>query len=156
MANVMRTQDTISAREAEMFWTIDGRRYLIAQAKNFEGRIDKDKVEVPILGRRMKGHKSVGMSGTWSATIYYNQPLIREALQRFKNTGVDEYFEIQATNKDLESSAGRQTVIFYGCNTDGGILAKFDTEGDILDEEVSGTFEDFKIPENFKIIKEMQ
>lgn len=43
-----------------------------------------------------------------------------------------------------------QTVILYDCNTDGGILAKFDADGEYIDEEIEGTFEDFSIPESFK------
>ncbi len=35
------------------------------------------------------------------------------------------------------------------CNIDGGVLAKFDADGEYLDEEMSFTFEDFKMPESF-------
>ena len=34
-------------------------------------------------------------------------------------------------------------------NTDGGVLAKFDADGEYLDEEIEGTFEDFSMPESF-------
>ena len=37
----------------------------------------------------------------------------------------------------------------YDCNMDGGVLAKFDADGEYLDEEVEGTFEDFSMPESF-------
>jgi hypothetical protein len=68
---------------------------------------------------------------------------------------VDTYFEIQITNNDPESSAGRQTIVFMDCNTDGGILAKFDADGEYLDEEIEGTFEDFKMPESFSVLNGM-
>ena len=46
---------------------------------------------------------------------------------------------------------------FYSidCNTDGGILAKFDADGEYLDEDMDFTFEDFKMPESFKLLDGM-
>ena len=74
----------------------------------------------------------------------------------FKETGEDVYFDIQITNEDPSSDAGRQTMTFIDCNIDGGILAKFDADSeDPLDEEVSGTFEDFQMPEAFKLLDGM-
>lgn len=78
-----------------------------------------------------------------------NQSVLRQALLDYKNTGEDVYFEMQITNDDPTSDAGRQTIIFYDCNTDGGVLAKFDADGEYLDEEIEGTFEDFSMPESF-------
>lgn len=106
-------------------------------------------VTVPRLGAIMAGHKSCGMEGTFSGTAHYNQSVLRQALLDYKNTGEDVYFEMQITNDDPTSDAGRQTIIFYDCNTDGGVLAKFDADGEYLDEEIEGTFEDFSMPESF-------
>ena len=89
------------------------------------------------------------MEGTFSGTAHYNQSVLRQALLDYKNTGEDVYFEMQITNDDPTSEAGRQTIIFYDCNTDGGVLAKFDADGEYLDEEIEGTFEDFSMPEAF-------
>ena len=61
----------------------------------------------------------------------------------------------QVTNEDPTSSVGRQTVVFIDCNIDGGILAKFDADGEYLDEDCDGTFEDFKMPETFKLLDGM-
>ena len=60
------------------------------------------------------------------------------------------YFEIQISNEDPTSGAGRQTMILVDCNIDGGVLAKFDADGEYLDEDMDFTFEDFKMPEAFK------
>ena len=68
---------------------------------------------------------------------------------RYKETGEDVYFEIQISNEDKTSAAGRQTIVLIDCNIDGGVLAKFDADGEYLDEEMSFTFEDFKMPESF-------
>ena len=42
------------------------------------------------------------------------------------------------------------------CNIDGGILSKFDADGEYLDEDMDFTFEDFKMPETFNILGGMQ
>lgn len=151
MANniVMKSKDTISARLAQCYITIGSRRYNFMQMIDFEATIDKTKGTVPRLGAIMVGHKSYAMEGTFSGTMHYNQSVMRELMVDFKNTGVDTYFEIQITNDDPASDAGRQTVIFYDCLLDGGTLAKFDADGEYIDEEVEGTFDDFSIPEDF-------
>ena len=146
---VMKGKDTIAAKLAECFITIGTRRYNFMQMIGMEAKVDKTKAAVPRLGAIMTGHKSCGMEGTFSGTAHYNQSVMRQALIDYKNTGVDAYFEMQITNDDPGSAAGRQTIIFYDCNTDGGILAKFDADGEYLDEEIEGTFEDFSMPEAF-------
>ena len=146
---VMKGKDTIAAKLAECFITIGTRRYNFMQMIDMEAKVDKTKAAVPRLGAIMTGHKSCGMEGTFSGTAHYNQSVMRQALIDYKNTGVDAYFEMQIMNDDPGSAAGRQTIIFYDCNTDGGILAKFDADGEYLDEEIEGTFEDFSMPEAF-------
>ncbi|MBS6062639.1 MAG: phage tail tube protein [Peptostreptococcaceae bacterium] len=153
MANiVMKAKDTLSAKLAECFVTIDGKRYNFMQAINFEAKFERIKTEVPILGKTGKGNKSTGWKGTGSATFHYNTSIFREMMLRYKDTGEDVYFEIQVTNEDPTSSAGRQTVVFVDCNVDGGILAKFDADGEYLDEDMDFTFEDFTMPETFNLL----
>lgn len=150
MSNVtMHARDAVSAAMAQCYITIDGQRYNFMQAINLEAKIEKTKTEVPILGRPGKGNKSVGWKGTGSATAHYNQSVMRKLLEKFKDTNVDTYFEIQVINEDPTSSVGRQTVILSDCNMDGGILAKFDADGEYLDEEFDFTFDDFMIEESF-------
>lgn len=157
MSNItMKAKDTLSAKLAECFITIGKNRYNFMQAINFEANFEKNKTEVPILGKTGTGNKSTGWRGTFSATFHYNTSIFREMLLKYKDTGEDVYFEIQVTNDDPTSAAGRQTVVFVDCNIDGGILAKFDADGEYLDEEMEGTFEDFKMPETFKLLDGMQ
>lgn len=146
---VMKGKDTVAAKLAECFITIGARRYNFMQMIDMEAKIEKTKASVPRLGAIMVGHKSCGMEGTFSGTAHYNQSVLRQALADYKNTGIDPYFEMQITNDDPGSDAGRQTIIFYGCNTDGGVLSKFDADGEYLDEDIEGTFEDFSMPEKF-------
>ena len=157
MANItMKAKDTISAKLAECFVTVNGNRYNFMQAINFEATFEKTKTEVPILGRTGTGNKSTGWKGTGSATFHYNTSIFRQMLEQYKDTGEDVYFEIQVSNEDPTSAAGRQTIVFIDCNTDGGILSKFDADGEYLDEDMDFTFEDFKMPETFKLLDGMQ
>nr|MDD3049717.1 phage tail tube protein [Candidatus Cloacimonadota bacterium] len=52
MSNVtMKGKDTIAAKLAECFVTIKGNRYNFMQAINLEAKFEKNKTEVPILGK---------------------------------------------------------------------------------------------------------
>lgn len=146
----MKAKDTVFAALAECFVTIGTRRYNFMQAINLEAKFEKTKTEVPILGKTGKGNKASGWKGTGSATFHYNTSIFRQMMVQYKDTGEDIYFEIQISNEDPTSEAGRQTMILIDCNIDGGILAKFDADGEYLDEDMDFTFEDFKMPEAFK------
>ena len=152
----MKAKDSVSAKLAECFVTIGNRRYNFMSMINFEASFEKQKSEVAILGRSGKGNKSTGWKGTFSATAHYNTSIFRQMLLYFKNTGEDTYFEIQVTNEDPTSSAGRQTMTFIDCNLDGGILSKFDANSDDpLEEDINGTFDDFEMPESFALLDGM-
>ena len=156
MVGTMNAKDSIRGSAAECFVTIEGKRYNLMQAIDLEASIEKNKTEVPILGRTGKGNKATGWTGSGSATFHYNTSIFRELLVRFKNTGEDVYFDIQVTNEDKTSSVGRQTVILKDCNIDGGILAKFDADADYLDEELEFTFEDFELVESYSLLPGME
>lgn len=151
----MNAQDSISGSLAECFMTINGTRYNFMQIIKFEGKIDKTKVEVPILGKTGKGNKASGWKGTFTGTAHYNQSIMRKMLVKYKESGEDTYFTIQITNEDSNSSIGRQSIILKQCNLDGGTLAKIDTTADYLDEDISGTFDDFEMPEEFDMLDGM-
>ena len=151
----MNASDSLSAKMAECYVTIGNNRYNFMQAINLEASFEKTKTEIPILGKTGSGNKSTGWKGSGSATFHYNTSIFRELMQQYKDTGEDTYFEIQVTNEDPTSKAGRQTVVFMGCNIDGGTLAKFDADGEYLDEDMDFTFEDFKMPERFSLLNGM-
>lgn len=153
---IMNAKDSVGASLAECFVIIEGNRYNFMQALNLEAKLEKTKTEVPILGKTGKGNKAAGWKGTGSATFHYNTSIFRQLLERYKKTGQDVYFDIQVTNEAPTSSVGRQTVILKDCNVDGGILAKFDADGEYLDEDMNFTFEDFEIPEKFKLLNGMK
>ena len=69
MSNItMKSNDTLAASLAECFITIGSRRYNFMQAINLEANFDKNKTEVPILGKTGKGNRSTGWSGSGSCT----------------------------------------------------------------------------------------
>ncbi len=153
MADAIRTmqaKDVISARLASCYATIDGERVLLMQAKNLEAKVEKNKVEVPILGRTGLGHKTTNWNGTGSMTIYSNTSRFTQLLKRYKDTGTDIYLDLQIRMEDPTSDAGAQTIILKGVNLDSGTIAAFDADGDWAEQDIDFTFEDFEVPEAFK------
>lgn len=152
----MNAKDAVSAKLAECYITIGKERYNFMQIINFEAKFEKTKAKVPILGKTGVGNKSTGWKGTASGTFHYNTSIFRKMMIDYKNTGEDVYFETQVINEDPTSAAGRQSMTFLGCNIDGGILAKFDANGEFLDEDMDLTFEDFIMDEAFKVLSGMR
>lgn len=152
---IMNARDTLSAKMADCYITIENNRYNFMQAINVEANFEKSKTQVPILGKTGMGNKATGWSGSGSATFHYNTSIFRKLLQRYKDTGEDIYFDMQITNEDPTSRAGVQIVELIGCNIDGGVLAKFDADGEYLDESIDFTFEDFKIAQEFDKLEGM-
>lgn len=146
----MQSADSLSAKMAECFVTINGERYNFFNMIDFEAKLEKTKSTIPILGKMAGGNRSTGAEGTFSGTLHYNQSFMRKMMLEYLHTGKDTYFEIQVTNEDPTTSVGRQTVVFTGCNLDSLIMAKFDADGEYLDEEFEGTFEDCNMSEMFE------
>lgn len=151
----MKSKDALQASLAECYVTIGDNRYNFMQALNLEAKVEKVKTEVPILGRSMKGNKATGMKGTGSATFHFNTSIFRKIMQHYKETGEDMYFDVQITNEDPTAAVGRQTIILIDCNIDSMVLAKFDADGEYLEEEFDFTFEDWSMPEEFNILDGM-
>jgi len=138
--------DTISGKEGRAYAKINGNNEELFFAKTIEANVEKLKSQVKAIGKRMVGHKTTGMEGTGSMTIYYMSPLFREMLAGYKRTGQDIYFDMVVENADSGSSAGTQVVLLQGVNLDTTTLTKLDGDSDDpLDESVDFTFEDFDI-----------
>ena len=156
MSNViMQGKDTVSAQLAECYVTIDGNRYNFMQAINLEAKMEKTKTEVPILGKTGKGNKAAGWKGTGSATFHYNTSVFRKVMKKYKNSGKDIYFDMVIVNDDPTSDAGSQSITLIDCNLDNVIVAKFDADGEYLDEQFDFTFEDWDMPEEFDVLNGM-
>lgn len=152
MSVIMMAKDAVSASLAECYATIDGQRYNLMQAINLEATMEKSKTEVPILGKTGKGNKANNWKGTGSATFHYNTSIFRKFMKKYKDQGTDFYFDIQITNNDPTSAVGSQTIILKDCNLDSITIAKFDADGEYLDEQMDFTFEDWEMPTEFKLL----
>lgn len=142
----LNAPDTISGKEGRAYAKIDGNNEDLFMAKTIEATVEKAKSEVKAIGKRMTGHKTTGGNGTGSMTLYYLTPLFRQLVKRWKETGVDIYFDMVVENEDPSSAAGKQSVLLIGCNLDSVVLAKLDGDSDDpLDEDIDFTFEDFDI-----------
>ena len=71
-------------------------------------------------------------------------------------TGKDLFFDLIITNNDETSTVGSQTIALYDVNLDSTVLAKFDTESQVMDENMNFSFtgaeilSSFEIPENLR------
>ena len=153
---IMRGQDALSAKLAECYVTLGGVRYNFMQMIDFEAKMEKKKTEVPILGTTGSGNKANGWTGSFSGTAHFNQDIMRKAMLQYKKTGEDFYFEIMVVNNDPASAAGKHSIILTGCNLDSIILAKFDADGEYLDEDIEGTFDDWSMPNEFTVLNGMR
>lgn len=146
----MRARDVIASKLAYCYLTVGSDRYLLMMAKKLEAKLEKEKQDVPILGRMSKGHKATSMNGTGSMTVYQVTSIFTDMVKKFQDTGEDTYFDIQVINEDPTSAAGRQTVILKDCNLDSTVIAAFDADSDDwLEQEMDFTFESFENPEKF-------
>lgn len=152
---VMMGKDAISAPLAECYATIDGKRYNLMQAINLEATMEKVKTEVPILGKTGKGNKANGWTGSGSATFHYNTSIFRKIMLEYARTGKDLYFDMVIINSDPTSAVGEQTIVLKGCNLDSIVVAKFDADGEYLDEELDFTFESWEMPQEFAMLDGM-
>ena len=154
MAQTMQARNAVSAKMAECYVTIEGNRYNFMSAINLEVTFEKNKTEIPILGRMNRGHKATSSTITGSAEFHLNTSIWRELAYRFQETGEDLYFEMQITNEDITASdIGRQTIILYGCNFDSVTLAAFDADSDdVLTESIDFTAERFEMPEKYTLM----
>lgn len=117
------TQDAVSANRAECFVTLDGRRYSMMMAKEFEGKASIGSKEVYMLGNPVVGHKAQTVNLKFSMTIYKCTEIFDDVVEEFLRTGVMPTFDIQTTNDDPASSAGRSTRIYTDCVLDGDVLS---------------------------------
>lgn len=152
MATTMSAANSVSAKMAECYITINGNRYNAMNAINVEVTFEKSKTEVPILGRMNKGHKSTGSKISGSAEFHFNTSIWRELAWDFQETGLDVYFTMEINSEDITASdVGRQSIVLEGCNFDSVILAKFDADSDdSLTESIDFTVERFYFGNNEK------
>ena len=135
----MKASDAISGKEGSLFATIDGNVVEVAECKNINAKITKNKTE----------HKATGWTGTGSMVIHYASSRWAKMMIDYAKSGKDTYFKLVLTNEDPTSSIGRQQVTLIDCNMDESEIAKLDTEAEFLDESANFTFSDVELNEEF-------
>ncbi|GJM73008.1 phage portal protein [Paenibacillus macerans] len=154
MAGFFNVKDAVSGKMAKAFITINGRVEELFYAKTLESTIEKNKVDVPVLGRTSTPQRSAGWSGSGTLTIYYVSSLFRQLMRDYVKVGTDFWFDLQVINEQPGSDSGKQTVVLKNCNVDSTIAAKFDaTSDDMLEEEIPFTFEDYDILDQFTAVQ---
>lgn len=150
MSNILlQAGDLISGQEARATLKINGSIHEMFFAKNVEATCEKNKEEVKLIGSRATHNKTSGWSGSGSMNIYYITSLFRKMALQYIKTGKDVYFDMTVVNDDPSTTVGKQTTVLYGCNIDGTILAKFDIDTPVLDEDVDFTFTDVDYLDQF-------
>ncbi|RJX40870.1 phage portal protein [Paenibacillus pinisoli] len=148
-----RETDAISGKSAKAYVTIGGRKEELFYAKSLEATIEKNKVDVPVLGKTNTPQRAAGWSGSGSLTIYYVSSIFRQLMRDYIRTGVDFWFELMIVNEQPGSTAGKQITYLKECNLDSVIAARFDASSDdMLEEELLFTFSDYEIGEKFNTI----
>ena len=145
----LKAGDTISGQEGRAYATINGQVEEMFYIKSLEATIEKQKTEVRVLGKRGTQYKATGWSGSGTMTIYYVTTLFRQLMYDYVRNGKDTYFDVTIVNEDPTSSIGRQTVVLRGVNLDSVVMAKLDTETEVLDEDIGFTFDDVDIMDSF-------
>ena len=145
------TNESVSGSLGSVFAEVNGKRYVLASLSKFKAKFKTNTTKKGVLGISGKQSRSSGWEGTWEATFYYNQSTFRELARVYAQEGIMPTFAIQVINEDPSSVKiiGRQSVTFKDCIIEELVLAAIDVEAEILDEEVSGTFNDFEYNDKF-------
>ncbi|MCM3626877.1 Phage tail tube protein [Paenibacillus catalpae] len=141
-----RADNTINGREARLF--IDSEE--IGYAKSFEATIEKNKVDVAVLGNRWLGKKTTSLSGTGTLTLYKVTTKFSKMLLEYATTGKDVYFTLQGVLDDPGAGRGTERITLLNCNIDSVKIGQFNVEAEVLEEEIPFTFEGAEIPEALK------
>lgn len=149
----LRESDAISGKQARAYANIGGRVEELFYARSIEATIEKNKVDVPILGKTNTPQRSAGWKGTGTMTVYYVTSTFRNLMLDYVKYGRDFWFDLQVINEDPSSGAGKQTAVLKDCNLDSIIAAKFDaTSDDMLEEEMPFTFSDYDLQDQFNTL----
>lgn len=146
----MNTQDAPSAKQAEFFCTINGRRYSMLNAKKFEAKANVKNADVTRLGALIDGKKAVGLTIKFSMTVYKCSEMFDKLIEEFKNTGLLPTFECQVTSSDSATCMGQSTKVYKQCVIEGDVLlSMFDADGEFVEQTIEGYAMDFDSPERY-------
>ncbi len=143
--------ETVQGSQGSAFIEIDNRRYVLGNLTKFKASFKTNTIKKGVLGEAGKKVRSGGWEGTWDASLYYNQTTLRELAIIYARDGYMPPVNIQIINEDPASAKtiGRQSVIFKECVPEEMIIAMLDVDAEVLEEDISGTFNDVEFSEKF-------
>ncbi len=148
--NVMATNDAPVAKFAQVFVTLNSRRYTMLMCKNFEGKANVSNQDVPRMGAIIVGKKPTTVELSFSMTIYKCTEIFDDVINTFITTGVMPRFDIQVSNEDPATSMGRTTKVYNNCVLDGDVLLSLaGSEDDFIEQEISGFAGSYTHPEKY-------
>ena len=147
--NILQAEDAVNGREGIATAEINGQIVELMELANISVTVEKNKTEFKAMGTRNTQNKTIGWTGTGSATVRYVSSRWAKMIQEYVKTGRDTYFTIVVTNEDPGSATGRQVIQVLGCNIDSADIAKLDVDTEVLEQDVNFTFNDFNILEEF-------
>ena len=148
---IMATNDAPVAKFAEVFVTLNGKRYAMLMCKNFEGKASISNQDVPRMGSIIMGKKPTTVELSFSMTIYKCTEIFDGVLDTFIKTGVMPTMDIQTSNEDPATSMGRTTKVYNDCVLDGEVLLSLaGSEDDFIEQEISGFAGGYTRPEKYK------
>lgn len=145
----MKAWDAINGALGECYSVIDGNMESMLYLRNINADVEKNKKEIRVLGFNGTKNKSTGWKGTGTANLYFVTSLFRKMFIEYMHTGKDFYFDMYIVNDDPGSEAGRQKIWLKNVNIDKITLGKLDIENTELNEDITFTFEDAEIIEEF-------
>lgn len=147
---VMNTNDAPVAKFAEVFVTLNDRRYAMLMCKEFEGKANISNQDVPRMGSVIMGKKPTTVEISFTMTIYKCTEIFDSVLDEFIKTGVMPTLTIQTSNEDPATSVGRSTKVYNDCVLDGDVLLSLaGSEDDFIEQEINGYAGGYTRPEKF-------
>lgn len=149
---ILQSKDVINGKYGTAYAVIEDNRYELFYLIDFEAKATQHKSSIPRLGAYWDGHKVVGGQGKWTAKMRYITDIFRKMISEAARTHKTVYFDLQITNDDPDSAAGRHSDVYKACTLDEVVLSKLDVNNTHLDEDISGTFDDMIPAEQFKAL----
>ena len=148
--HVLRGRDVYNSNLGEAWLTIDGRKRRIFELREISAELENIKEDVMIINDVMRKHKVVACNGSGSFNIYTGVPDYAQILRNFIDNHINIYFEITFEINDPESSNGRRCITLRDVCVDKTVLGRLSVQNGILEEDMSMTFDEYVITEDFK------
>lgn len=147
---VLRAKDTINGKYGTAFAVIEGNRYELFFLIDIKATVTQHKSSIPRLGAYFDGHKVVGGEGKWTANLRMVTDIFRKMIIEADKTHKTVYFDLQITNDDPDSAAGRHSDVLKDCTLDEIVMSQLDVNNTSLNEDISGTFDGIISAEQFQ------